>query len=83
MAASFRMEADVTSSLQQIYAMAERAADVRTTTFLDPVVDGQVNSENEFAHLLGRVRFAQGQPAALLIIDNELSDDKHDPARLA
>jgi ferritin len=83
MAASFLMEADVTSSLQQIYAMAERAADVRTTTFLDPVVDGQVNSENEFAHLLGRVRFAQGQPAALLIIDNELSDDKHDPASLA
>ncbi|MFM7674614.1 MAG: ferritin [Synechococcus sp.] len=83
LAASFRMEADVTSSLQQIYATAERAADVRTTTFLDPVVDGQVSSENEFAHLFGRVRFAQGQPAALLIIDNELSDDKHEPASLA
>jgi ferritin len=83
MAASFQLEADVTASLQQIYAMAERAADLRTTVFLDPIVDAQVSAENEFAHLLGRVRFCQGQPAALLIVDGELSDDKHSPAKLA
>lgn len=83
MAASFQMETDVTSSLQQIYAQAERVADVRTTTFLDGMIDGQLASENEFAHLLGRVRFAQEQPAALLIIDNELGDGKHQPASLA
>ncbi|MEX1316870.1 MAG: ferritin, partial [Synechococcaceae cyanobacterium] len=83
LAASFQMEADVTSSLQQMYAMAERAGDTRTTVFLDPLVDNQVNSENSFAHVLGRVRFAQNQPAALLIIDGELSDGKHDPAKLA
>jgi ferritin len=82
-AASFQMEADVTASLQQIYAMAERASDLRTTVFLDPIVDAQVDAENEFAHLLGRVRFCQGQPAALLIVDGELSDDKHSPAKLA
>jgi ferritin len=82
-AASFQLEADVTASLQQIYAMAERAADLRTTVFLDPIVDAQVTAENEFAHLLGRVRFCQGQPAALLIVDGELSDDKHSPAKLA
>ena len=81
--ASFAMEADVTSSLQQLYAMAERSSDTRTTVFLDPLVDAQVNAENTFAHLLGRVRFAQNQPAALLIIDGELSDGKHDPAKLA
>jgi ferritin len=83
LAASFQMEADVTASLQQIYAMAERASDLRTTVFLDPIVDAQVDAENEFAHLLGRVRFCQGQPAALLIVDGELSDDKHSPAKLA
>ncbi len=83
MAASFQMETDVTSSLQQLYAQAERVADVRTTTFLDGMIDGQLGSENEFAHLLGRVRFAQEQPAALLIIDNELGDGKHEPASLA
>jgi ferritin len=82
-AASFQLEADVTSSLQQIYAMAERAADLRTTVFLDPIVDAQVDAESEFAHLLGRVRFCQGQPAALLIVDGELSKDQHSPAKLA
>lgn len=82
LAASFLMEADVTSSLQQIYLMAERASDLRTTVFLDPIIDSQVESENEFAHLLGRVRFAQNQPAAMLIIDGELSEGKHDPAKL-
>ncbi len=81
--ASFQMEADVTASLQQLYAMAERSGDVRTTTFLDPLVDGQVSSENRFAHLLGRVRFAQNQPAALLIIDGELSEGKHGPGSLS
>lgn len=83
LAASFQMEADVTSSLQQMYAMAERSGDTRTTVFLDPLIDSQVDSENTFAHVLGRVRFAQNQPAALLIIDGELSDGKHDPAKLA
>lgn len=83
MAASFLMEADVSASLQQLYVMAERASDLRTTVFLDPIVDAQLDSENSFAHLLGRVRFTQAQPAAMLIIDGELSDDKHSPAKLA
>ncbi|MEB3307113.1 MAG: ferritin [Cyanobacteriota bacterium] len=82
LAASFQMEADVTASLQQIYGMAERCNDVRTTTFLDPIIDGQVSSENGFAHLMGRVRFAQQQPAALLIIDGELSSGKVNPPAL-
>jgi ferritin len=83
LAASFQMEADVTTSLQQLYALAERASDTRTTVFLDPMIDGQVAAEHQFAHLLGRVRFCQGQPAALLIVDGELSDGQHDPAKLA
>ena len=72
MAVSFQMESDVTTSLHQLYSMAERSTDTRTTVFLDPTIDAQVKSEDEFAYLLGRVRFAQNQPAALLIIDNEL-----------
>jgi len=81
--ASFQMEAEVTASLQQMYGMAERCADLRTTTFLDPIVDAQVSSENRFAYLMGRVRFAQHQPAALLLIDGELSENKTDPASLS
>lgn len=81
--AVFQMEADVTSSLQQLYALAERCGDVRTTVFLDPAVEQQVAAEHEAAHLLGRVRFAQNQPAALLVIDGELSAGAHSPISLA
>jgi len=70
---SFQMEADVTSSIQQIYSMAERTADTRTTVFLDPVVEEQVKSEDQMAYLLGKVKFANEDPSALLIIDSELN----------
>jgi ferritin len=82
-AAVFRLEADVTSSVQQLYAMAERAGDVRTTVFLDPVVQSQIEAEHQAAHLLGRVRFAQNHPAAMLVIDGELSAGRHEPASVA
>ncbi len=82
-ASAFQMEADVSSSLHQLYGMAERSADVRTTSFLDPLVDGQVAAEHGLAHLLGRLRLAQGQPAALLILDAELANGQHSPASLA
>ena len=77
--ASFQMEAEVTASLQQMYGMAERCADVRTTTFLDPIVDAQVSSENRFAYLIGPVRFAQHPPAPHLLIGGTPSLKQHDP----
>ena len=70
---SFQMEADVTTSVQQLYSMAERLNDTRTTVFLDPVIDEQIKSEDEMAYLLGKVKFANNNPSALLIIDNELN----------
>jgi len=79
----FQMEADVTASLQQLYSQAERAADVRSSVFLDPIVQGQIAAEHQTAHLLGRIRFAQGDAAALLVIDGELSHDRNEPASLA
>ncbi len=80
---SFQMEADVTTSLHQLYTIAERSTDMRTTVFLDPTIESQLNSENEFAHLLGRVRFANDESSSLLIIDGELSAGNHSPALLA
>ena len=71
---SFQMEADVTSSVQQLYSMAERCNDTRTTVFLDPVIDEQIKSEDEMAYLLGKVKFANNDPSALFIIDNELKN---------
>ena len=51
MASSFQMEVDVTASLQQLYSMAERVSDTRTTVFLDPMVEMQTQSEHEFCLL--------------------------------
>ena len=82
MASSFQMEVDVTASLQQLYSIAERVNDTRTTVFLDPMVEMQTQSEHEFAHLLGRVQFADNQAAALLLIDNELDQGNNKPASL-
>ena len=82
MASAFQMEVDVTSSLQQLYSMAERVTDTRTTVFLDPMVEMQTQSEHEFAHLLGRVKFGDNQAAALLLIDNELDQGNNKPASL-
>ena len=82
MATSFQMEVDVTTSLQQLYAFAERSSDTRTTVFLDPMIEKQTQSEHEFAHLLGRVRFADNQASALLLIDNELELGKFQPASM-
>ena len=72
MATAFQMEADTTSSIQSVYAMAERNSDTRTTVFLDPLIEAQIQSEDQFAYLLGRVKFANGDPTALLVIDKEL-----------
>ncbi len=69
---SFQLEADVTTSVQQLYSLAERSNDTRTTVFLDPVIDEQIKSEDEMAYLLGKVKFANNDPSALFIIDNEL-----------
>jgi ferritin len=82
-AAIFAMEADVTASLQQLYGMAERAGDVRTTVFLDPIVQGQIEAENQAAHLLGRVRFSRADPAAMLVLDGELSAGANQPGSIA
>ena len=63
----FRMEADVTASVLQLYSIAEKDMDRRTSVFLDPIVDGQRLSEHEAAYLLGRVKFAAGNPAAVML----------------
>ncbi|WP_320664419.1 ferritin [Prochlorococcus sp. MIT 1223] len=70
---TFQMEVDVTTSLQQIYSMAERSNDARTTVFLDPVIEDQIKSEDYFAYLIGKVKFANENSSSILIIDNELS----------
>ena len=71
---SFNMEVDLTSSLQQLYSISERTSDTRTNVFLDPIVESQIKSEDDFAHILGKVKFASNQPSAILLIDSELKE---------
>ena len=70
---AFNMEADLTISLQQLYAISERSSDIRTNVFLDPIVESQIKSEDEFAHILGKVKFSNENPSAILIVDEYLS----------
>ena len=70
---AFNMEADLTISLQQLYAISERTSDIRTNVFLDPIVESQIKSEDEFAHILSKVRFSGESPSAILIVDEYLS----------
>ena len=70
---AFNMEAELTISLQQLYALSERTSDIRTNVFLDPIVESQIKSEDEFAHILGKVKFSGDNPSALLIVDEYLS----------
>jgi len=69
---SFNLEADLTSSLQQLYSIAERISDTRSNVFLDPIIESQTKSEDEFAHILGKVKFSANQPSAILLINSDL-----------
>jgi len=69
---AFNMEADLTISLQQLYALSERTSDIRSNVFLDPIVESQIKSEDQFAHILGKVKFSGGNPSAILLVDEYL-----------
>jgi len=71
---AFKMESDLTTSLEQLYSISERASDIRSNVFLDPIVEAQIKSEDEFAYLSGKVKFSENQPSAILIIDKELNE---------
>jgi len=70
---AFNMETELTISLQQLYSISERTNDIRTNVFLDPIVESQIKSEDEFAHILGKVKFSGENPSAILIVDEYLS----------
>ena len=71
---AFKMESDLTTSLEQLYSISERASDIRSSVFLDPIVEAQIKSEDTFAYLSGKVKFSENQPAAILLIDKELNE---------
>lgn len=70
---AFEMEAEVTTSLQQLYSLAERCGDYRSSIFLDPMIKSQVDAESEVAHLLAQVRHCGTDFGALMILDQSLT----------
>ena len=52
---SFNMEADLTSSLQQLYSISERISDTRTNVFLDPIVEAQTNQKMNLQTFLAKL----------------------------
>ena len=79
----FDNEVAVTASAQQIYSMAERAGDYITSVFLDGVSQQQTDSEAQAAYVMSRVRLAGEDPAALILIDQELSRGEDHRPQLA
>jgi ferritin len=66
-------EQEVTSSINRLYAMAEKAKDRPSTVMLQWFVNEQMEEEAAARAVLGRIRLAGNTGVGLLIIDQELA----------
>jgi ferritin len=66
-------EQDVTSSINDLYAMAEKAKDRPATIMLQWFVNEQMEEEAAARAVLGRIRLAGNTGVGLLMIDQELA----------
>jgi ferritin len=69
-------EQEVTASINNLYAMAEKAKDRPATVMLQWFVTEQMEEEAAARALLGRIRLAGSSGVGLLMIDQELSSGK-------
>jgi len=68
-----RNEQDVTASINDLYAAAEKAKDRPATIMLQWFVNEQMEEEASARAVLGRIRLAGGTGVGLLMIDQELA----------
>jgi ferritin len=66
-------EKDVTASINNLYAMAEKAKDRPATIMLQWFVNEQMEEEAAARAVLGRIRLAGNTGVGLLMIDQELA----------
>ena len=71
-----RNEQEVTASINNLYALAEKAKDRPATVMLQWFVTEQMEEEAAARALLGRIRLAGNSGVGLLMIDQELSSGK-------
>jgi ferritin len=69
-------EQEVTASINNLYAQAEKAMDRPATVMLQWFVTEQMEEEAAARALLGRIRLAGNSGVGLLMIDQELSSGK-------
>lgn len=67
-----RNEQEVTASINQLYAMAEKAKDRPATVMLQWFVTEQMEEEAAARAVLGRIRLAGNTGVGMLMIDQEL-----------
>jgi ferritin len=66
-------EQEVTASINNLYAMAEKAKDRPSVVMLQWFVTEQMEEEAAARAVLGRIRLAGGSGVGMLMIDQELS----------
>jgi ferritin len=71
-----RNEQEVTASINDLYAAAEKAKDRPATVLLQWFVNEQMEEEAAARALLGRIRLAGNTGVGLLMIDQELAGGK-------
>lgn len=71
-----RNEQDVTASINDLYAIAEKAKDRPATVMLQWFVSEQQEEEASARAVLGRIRLAGGTGVGLLMVDQELASGK-------
>lgn len=63
-----------TEAIKTIYDMAEEADDPQTCQFLLWFLEEQTKSEREFSELVAKAQLAEGNAAAVLMLDHELGE---------
>ena len=71
-----RNEQEVTASINDLYAMAEKAKDRPATVMLQWFVSEQMEEEASARAVLGRIRLAGNTGVGLLMVDQELATGK-------
>lgn len=62
----------VTQNYQEAYGLALRAQDYQTAALFDWFLREQVDEIAQSTRIVGRLQLSQGNPAALLLLDQEM-----------
>jgi ferritin len=67
-------EEEVTSAINDIYALAEKEKDYATQTLLDWYVNEQVEEENAPMEIISMLELAGDSPSSLFLVDRQLAE---------